>query len=800
MVDRLMRIFESTDSDFSTNGIGTLSDTIKCEVEEKLNNKYEMTMTYPVSGKNYREIQYKRIVVVKPNPYSDPQPFRIYGISKPLNGEVTVNAEHISYDLSRYTAAPFSAGSVLTAFQNLVAAMDVQSPFMFWTDKTTSANIETIKPLTVRSILGGIEGSILDTYRGEYEFDGYTVKLWNNRGSNRGVTIRYGKNLTSLKQDENCSNVYNAVRPFWYKEGTEGGLVVLSQKLVYLVENPPVVQILLLDLSSQLQEKPTEEQLYNATMDYINTHNLSIPEVSLDVSFVNLSETTDYENIAVLERVQMGDTLTIQFPKLGVDATAKVIATTYDVLSGRYSKVSLGSEKANLTTTIAAQNKITQNITTHSELEQAILNATNAITGYSGGYVVLDPKNNPSRILIMDTPDKATAVDVWQWNVNGLGHSSNGINGPYDVAITQGGSINANFLTSGLINGNMIEAGTITSGSISQEYTANIDNNINDTADIVRQEFTAADAQLSNSITEAYTSMINGDVELLNSSISELRQSIDGIIMSFSSQVVGGINKIENSCGLNGKSDDWLYTGEIDAIQNAEAQTSTVSGSMWRIGGSADPEQAILSQKISTVIGTSYSLTFKCKFDTADRYLAVINNGENDLIIFDTYSYIVDENLVDNSNANIIDHNGDPITTRKNLPFETNKWKEYNYSFVAASDYVTLELIAYGRYMYASDLMFVEGITKSNWTPAPNEIYTTNIKIDKRGINITNTESSTQTIIDNTQFAVLHNDNVVLTVNKDLTTLQKTECKDYLTIGKGRFVPSGTGLDLVLLD
>ena len=763
-----MRIFESTDSDFSTNGIGTLSDTIQCEVEEKLNNKYEMSMTYPVSGKNYKEIQYKRIVVVKPNPYSDPQPFRIYGISKPLNGEVTVNAEHISYDLSRYTAAPFSAGSVLTAFQNLVEAMDVPSPFTFWTDKTTSANIETIKPLTVRSILGGIEGSILDTYRGEYEFDGYTVKLWNNRGSNRGVTIRYGKNLTSLKQDENCSNVYNAVRPYWYKDSEDGGLVVLTQKLVYLVENPPVVQILLLDLSSKIQEKPTEEQLYNATMDYINTHNLSIPEVSLDVSFVNLSETTDYANIAVLERVQMGDTLTIQFPKLGVDATAKVISTTYDVLSGRYSKVSLGSEKANLTTTISAQNKVTQNITTHSELEQAILNATNAITGYSGGYVVLDPKNNPSRILVMDTPDKATAQNVWQWNVNGLGHSSTGINGPYDTAITQNGSINAYFITSGLINGNMIQAGTISSGSISQDYTNSVVNAINQSSEELRQSFTVADAQLESNITAAYTAMIEGDVETLTLSISQLRQTIDALELSFATQIVGGSNKVQNSSGLNGKSDDWTYKNGVDALQDSEAQDNTISGSLFYLHGTADPDQAELSQDIKVIRDQMYTITFKIKRTTDSRCYAYINNGEN-------ISYIFDEQ-------------------------EECNWTEYHYTFVATGDTIQFLAGTYGDGMFIADVIMVEGATKVNWQPAPNEIYTMNVKIDKRGINITNSESDTQTIIDNTQFAVKHQGNTVLTVNKDLTTLQKTEVLNELTVGKGRFVPKTNGLDFVLLD
>ena len=770
----LIRLFESDETVFTTNGLGSLSDAISCDVTEERNGLFELEMEYPISGAHYDEISFRKLIYVKPNPYANPQPFRIYSISKPINGRVTINAAHWSYDLTGFTVAPFYAGTAPSAFVKIKNYSDVTCPFIFWTNINTSYYIEYPVPTNIRSILGGSDNSILSIFGGEYEFDGNYVKLWASRGNDRGVTLRYGKNLTSLKQDENCDNVFTDVRPYWYKKPNDEnpdyekeGLVTLPEKTIS-VGTFSYTRILALDLTSEFQNKPTEAQLRDAAEQYIEDNNVGVPEVSLDVSFIKLSDSDEYKDIAALEKIQLCDTVTVEFPKLGVNAKAQCIKTIYDVLTQKYTSIELGSAKADLTKTISVSSKAASKSIDQMGLETAIINATNLITGNSGGHVVLDPPNNPTRILIMDTDNMYTATDVWQWNLEGLGHSSNGINGPYDVAITQGGSINANFLTSGMINGNMIEAGTITSGSIAQEYTNTINNNIIDGMDTVRQEFTAADATLSNNITAAYTSMINGDVELLNNSISELRQTLDGLTLSFSTQVVGGINKIENSCGLNGKSDDWEYVGEVDAIQNAEAQTKTVSGSMWRIGGFADPEQSILSQKINTVIGTAYSLTFKCKRETNDEYIVLINNGETDVVVFDS--------------------------------FESCDWTEYNQSFTAASDSIDVKIIAYGHYIYVSDLMLVEGITKSNWTPAPNEIYTTNIKIDKRGINITNTESSTQTIIDNTQFAVLHNNNTVLTVNKDLTTLQKTECKDYLTIGKGRFVPSGTGLDLVLLD
>jgi hypothetical protein len=401
-------------------------------------------------------------------------------------------------------------------------------------------------------------------------------------------------------------------------------------------------------------------------------------------------------------------------------------------------------------------------------LEQAILNATNAITGYSGGYVVLDPKNNPSRILVMDTPDKSTAQNVWQWNVNGLGHSSTGINGPYDVAITQNGSINAYFITSGLIDGNMIKAGSISSGSISQDYTNSVVNAINQSSEELRQSFTVADAQLESDITAAYTAMIEGDVETLTISISQLRQTLDALELSFATQIVGGSNKVQNSSGLNGKSDDWTYKNGVDALQNSEAQDNTISGSLFYLHGTADPNQAELSQDIKVIRDQMYTITFKIKRTTASRCYAYINNGEN-------ISYIFDEQVACN-------------------------WTEYHYTFVATGDTVKFLAGTYGDGMLIADVIMVEGATKVNWQPAPNEIYTMNVKIDKRGINITNSESDTQTIIDNTQFAIKHQGNTVLTVNKDLTTLQKTQVVNELTVGKGRFVPKSNGLDFVLLD
>ena len=190
MVDRVIRLYDASETDFITTGLGAITDATSCKVTEEYNGPFELEMKYPIYGRKYGDILFRNFIYAKPNPYANPQPFRIYGITKPTDGIVTVNAAHISYDLADITCAPFSATSIVSAFANMKAAADIECPFEFWTDKITTANMETHIPYNMRALLGGIEGSILDTYRGEYEFDGYTVKLWGKRGTDRGVQIR----------------------------------------------------------------------------------------------------------------------------------------------------------------------------------------------------------------------------------------------------------------------------------------------------------------------------------------------------------------------------------------------------------------------------------------------------------------------------------------------------------------------------------------------------------------------------------------------------------------------------------
>lgn len=465
MVDTMITLYESIETSFTTNGLGALRDAILCYVSEERNGEFELEMEYPITGIRYKELQLRRIIMAKPNPYSDPQPFRIYAITKPINGIVTINAAHISYDMSGYPVGEFVSNSSQTIFLEMENASVIPCPFSFSTDIMASVDMRVSKPLSMRSLLGGVDGSILDVYGGEYEFDKFNVKLWNERGADRGVSIRYGKNLTDLKQEENCNSVYTGVYPFWYSE--EYGLIQLDELIVKAPGTYNFTRIYILDLSQEWQEKPTPNQLRKKTESYIKEHHIGVPEVSLTVSFAQLSQGTEYAKFALLEDVHLCDTVRVEFPELNVSAMAKCIKTTYDAISNKYVSIELGESRTNLASTISDQKKAISGTITKTFMQQAIENATKLISGGLGGYVIMRSSTggeHPDEILIMDTDDIATAKKVWRWNKGGLGYSSTGYNGPFALAMTQDGQIVADFVKTGTMSANRINGGTLILG------------------------------------------------------------------------------------------------------------------------------------------------------------------------------------------------------------------------------------------------------------------------------------------------------------------------------------------------
>ncbi len=539
-------LYANSETSFDNNGIGSLCDATSCIVTEERNGTYEIELTYPIDGALYEYLQEDCYIKAKPNETGSPQIFHIYASTKLLNGLVTFYGEHISYEL---TGNPIEKVEIVsaTAAQALNKVLSAALVPHNYTGISDIASVGTTKLsiLSVRAALGGVEGSLLDTYGGEYEFDNFTIKLHKNRGSNTGIIIGYGKNLTDIKQEKKISETYTALFPYARytpekdedaEEEPEEVTVTLSEKIIYSTQAARP-KVLTMDFSDKFSdgEVITEEKLRKKATAWAASSGYNKPSVSINVSFVHLWQSPEYAQYALLERVSLCDTITVNYEKLGVKATAKVIKTVYDCLKERYTSIELGDAKSNFADTI---NQTTKEIeTVKSDIKQsqtatakkitaAIERATALITGQNGGYVVLNPSENPQEILIMDAPSIETAVKIWRWNSGGLGYSNKGYNGPYTTAITQDGEIVADFITAGEINGALIKADTVSAAAISQSFktdiTKEISDNITEVTATITQLFEAADGQLKSDI-EAH---ITETTETLQTSIEQNAQNI----------------------------------------------------------------------------------------------------------------------------------------------------------------------------------------------------------------------------------------------------------------------------------
>lgn len=467
-------LYSVSETSFTSEGLGRFAEAVSCKVVEERNGKYELTMVYPANGVLFSQIDTGMFIFAKPNDTANPQAFRIYKISTPLNGRVTINAQHISYDLSGIPVIPFSATGITATLNGIKNNSAIANDFTFWTDVTnTDTKFELTVPASARSCLGGMEGSVLDMFSGpgfgEYEWDMKTVKFYGHRGTNNGVRIAYGKNMTDLNKEKSEEMLYTGVMAYWTDSGS--GTVVRSA-IQYVANHAsyPVEKIYLMDATSDFESKPTVTQLNNRAITYRDANNVGVPRVNVKVSFVPLWQSEEYKNLAPLERISLCDTVTVYYDRYGVDATAEVIETDYDVLKERYNSITLGDTKSRLDETI--QNKINETVTTQAQkttsfLEQAIENATNLITGGDGGYVVIsqDADGKPYEILIMDNEDKTQATNVIRMNQNGIGFSTTGYNGPFTTAWTIDGGFVADFIKSGTISAIDINGSTVT-GSI----------------------------------------------------------------------------------------------------------------------------------------------------------------------------------------------------------------------------------------------------------------------------------------------------------------------------------------------
>lgn len=455
-------LFEHSETTFTGNGLGRLIDCIECLVTEELNGIYELSLVYPVSGRHYSQMIAGRIVYTTHDDSKDPEPFDIYRRTAPIDGKVTFYCRHISYRLNNVIVEPYDAGSCVAVFAGLKTHNINPNPFTYLSTVSETADFEINKPMSVRAILCGSDDmAVPQLFGGEYEWKKFYVYHRSKRGRDTSIELRYGKNLTDLTHDLDSGAVYGAVIPFWLSnDGSE--LAMLPEKVV-VKQGATTEKVGLLDLSHEFDIYPEEEDLRDMALEALETTDLPIE--SLRVEFFELWNTEEYERFASLQRAYLGDTVKVIDTERGIDTDLRVVKAVYDPLLERYDSMELGTPSEDFSTVIQRQmeDDLFGKVPSMSTMEAEIARATQIITGALGGHVVIgtDANGRPNEILIMDTANKETAVNVMRINLGGIGFSTTGYDGPFRSAWTLDGHFVADFITTGHLNAALITVGLL---------------------------------------------------------------------------------------------------------------------------------------------------------------------------------------------------------------------------------------------------------------------------------------------------------------------------------------------------
>lgn len=596
-------IYSASSTEFSSNGQGVLVDCISCEVTEERNGIFEMALTYPESGRHADKLVVDAIIKATAHIGDEGQLFRIYSIEKNLAGDISCQCQHISYQLSFIPCEPFEATNPSQAFTRLQQNMQVKDHrFTFYTDKTTNANFKIKVPTSTRSVLGGMEGSILDTFRGEYEFDNFNVRFLNNRGHDNNVILRYGKNITDITEDCDVAETYTGLRPYYYDEDE---LVELDtpDKCLWS-ENYmsfPYRRILVLDCTSEFEEltdkygdrrSPTQAELMSYAKKYMSNHDFGDIKVSVDIDFEHLWDTPEYASVANLERVNLCDTVHVLFEPYDISVKSKVVKTVYNTLLDRYNSVTIGAARSNFASVLASVPERIDDMLadTSTRLERARQRATATLLGRNGGYKVetVNGEGHIIETLYMDSLDEATATKVWRWNINGLGYSPNGPGGPYTVAITKDGEIVADFITTGTLDADKVNVTNLSAESI------NVNAKMTLTQALENYDETLADYE---DTLVTYETRIEANAQGLSSKVS--LTNYNGVtIASLIEQSADSVKIQANHINLNGYTTVGDYFSIDSTTGKLTAKEATISGNITATSLTLQGNAKISSSKV----------------------------------------------------------------------------------------------------------------------------------------------------------------------------------------------------------
>lgn len=391
-------LYEYNETSFMTHGIGDLVDCIECKTSQNDEGEYELSFTYPVSGKLLKELTIGRLVYAKANPWQDNQIFRIYGYEKAINGILTVNCQHISYDLANIPIRKFkcekadSCDTALTKMkQNAVPVTGLNiNQFAFYSDVSGTAQrtegfYELETPSSARAVLLDGDDSIKGMFGGDLVLDNYRVSLLKLGGADRGTLIEYGVDLMDLNQEESISEMFTGVLPYYtYTLDDDENTEQITYGAVQYVSGTFLTQkIFPLDLTTYYPNQkehtsPTASELEAKAREWMAAEKgFGEPEVNLTLSYAALGQD-----------VRLHDAVTVRFVKMGIDVKSKVSSYTYDVLRERVTEVEVGNAKPSIIFSLEDASRLRKGLLPPERIKDNSLSSDKYGSGSVGGRAI----------------------------------------------------------------------------------------------------------------------------------------------------------------------------------------------------------------------------------------------------------------------------------------------------------------------------------------------------------------------------------------------------------------------------
>ena len=418
-------LYAKNETDFFSLGLGVMTNTLEASVTEERNGSFYFESKIIIDVVIYPQLENDQLIKVDAGHELKDQRFRIKRIVDNHNGTASIYAEHISYLSSELSLKPEVnvSGNGSTALTIWKSSLMGANSFVVDSDITTSNSTKwrIDKVQNARQALGGVEGSILEKWGGEYRFDNYHISLLSKRGTTADVLLAYGRNITDFEQERNIANTFNSVYPYaiYTDDKQQEHLITLSD---YFVDSANIASFpnrkaQTVDFSSEFDHDvvPTQDKLKSLAQKYITTNGIGVPSVSIKVSFVDLSKISDYENIAPLEQLNLCDEVHVIYPKLKVNTTAKVVRIVWNVLAESYDEIEIGEKRVSLSDKISEQTKFIDEVKTSANA--ALVSANGKNTNFYGLFGE-DGKGEPKATKVGDLWYKPNGdkSELYQWN------------------------------------------------------------------------------------------------------------------------------------------------------------------------------------------------------------------------------------------------------------------------------------------------------------------------------------------------------------------------------------------------